>query len=258
MPIATWVLLRGLTRGRHHWAGFDHAFQAAVPSSKVVALDLPGNGDLFEARSPTSINEMAQSVRYQLQRLGLDEPVGVLAVSMGAMVATQWAQAWPEELAALVLVNTSMRPFSGVQQRLLAKNYPRLLKLIFGSANPASQEQAILHMTSNQAQHDVLSDWASLRRTQPVSSANALRQLWAAARFRANNWPPKVPTLILGSHRDNLVSAQCSVHLARAWGAELLMHHSAGHDLTLDAGDWVIAQVQRAFGDFAPGVDRAH
>jgi pimeloyl-ACP methyl ester carboxylesterase len=248
MAIATWILLRGLTRGRHHWAGFDRALEAAMPASRVLALDLPGNGELFEMQSPTCVADMVLNVRNQLQQCGAVGPVGVLAVSMGGMVATQWAQTWPKELALLVLVNTSMRPYSNPLQRLLAKNYLHLLSLPFASEKPVDQERTILKMTSNHAQLDVLDHWAQMRKSQPVSSMNALRQLWASARFRAHSSAPQMPTLILGSHGDSLVSPLCSMQLAKAWGVELRMHPSAGHDLTLDAGDWVLAEVQRACG----------
>ena len=42
----TWILLRGLTREASHWGAFAGDFQTALPQAKVVALDLPGNGQL--------------------------------------------------------------------------------------------------------------------------------------------------------------------------------------------------------------------
>ncbi|EER57837.1 hypothetical protein AcdelDRAFT_4590, partial [Acidovorax delafieldii 2AN] len=37
----------------------------------------------------------------------------------------------------------------------------------------------------------------------------------------------------------------CSLAIARHWQCALALHPQAGHDLPLDAPQWVIAQVQR-------------
>ena len=74
---------------------------------------------------------------------------------------------------------------------------------------------------------------------------NALRQLLAAARYSAPEAPPPVPVLLLASARDQLVSPNCSRTLARRWGVPLAMHPSAGHDLPLDDGPWVAAEIRR-------------
>jgi pimeloyl-ACP methyl ester carboxylesterase len=70
-----------------------------------------------------------------------------------------------------------------------------------------------------------------------------LRQLWAAARYRAPAQAP-APTLILASRNDALVDPSCSEELARRWRVPVRMHASAGHDLTLDDPDWVVDQIR--------------
>jgi hypothetical protein len=80
-----------------------------------------------------------------------------------------------------------------------------------------------------------------------VSAANALRQLWAAARFVAPPAPPRARVLVLTSARDGLVDTRCSLALARAWRCEIESHPWAGHDLSLDDAPWVIDQVRRRF-----------
>jgi alpha-beta hydrolase superfamily lysophospholipase len=97
----------------------------------------------------------------------------------------------------------------------------------------------------------VLDDWARLRAARPVSTSNTLRQLMAAARFRPSMPPPAVPLLVLASGRDALVDSRCSLQLARRLHAEVAVHPSAGHDLTLDDGPWVVAQIGRWLGPAA-------
>ncbi len=190
-----------------------------------------------------SVQGMVAHCRAELARQHFSPPYRVLAMSLGAMVAVAWAHEYPQEIAANVLINTSMRPFSTIDQRLLPVNYGALLKLIVSGATPEDWERTILRITSNHAVDDVLPIWLELRRQCPVSRVNALRQLVAAARFRASVAKPAAATLVLASALDHLVSVECSKALVRAWHCTLSLHPSAGHDLPLDDGQWVIAKV---------------
>jgi pimeloyl-ACP methyl ester carboxylesterase len=242
----TWLLLRGLTRETGHWAGFGEALWQGLPHANVVALDLPGNGALHAARSPGSIAEMVADCRAEVARRGLHGPLYLLAMSLGAMVATEWAYRAPQELAGCVLINTSFAPLSPFYRRLRPRNYVRLLRLAVGRAGPELWEQAILAMTSNRAEAlaPVLPAWTALRRQHPVRAGNALRQLLAAARYRVRPKAPAVPLLLLGSEQDRLVDVRCTLAAAQRWGSPVRLHPWAGHDLPLDDPDWVIAQVQ--------------
>lgn len=242
-PNNTWIFLRGLARESRHWGRFLAAFQQALPDSTVITLDLPGNGHLNQQRSPLSIQTMVAHCRAELVLQDIKPPYQVLAMSLGGMVSVAWAQAYPQEIAAQVLINTSMRPFSLFYQRLRPQNYCRLLKLLLSRASPETWERTILEITSNRSTADVLPDWLALRQSRPVASANVLRQLLAAARFSANQQAPKAPTLVLASLQDRLVAVACSQTLAQRWACPLRLHPSAGHDLTLDDSLWVALQV---------------
>jgi len=239
----TWILLRGLTRESRHWGSFTGQFQQAFPAATVLALDLPGNGLLNGQRSPSLVAAMVEQCRAQLQQQLIEPPYKVLAMSLGAMVSVAWSQAYPQEVAAQVLINTSMRPLNAFYQRLQPKHYARLLQLLLTGATPDAWERAILRMTSNQADASVLALWRNLRLQHPVTAANALRQLLAAARFQADPAAPEAATLLLVSVRDQLVSPACSIAWAKQWQCPLKTHPRAGHDLPLDDGHWVIAQV---------------
>ena len=78
-----------------------------------------------------------------------------------------------------------------------------------------------------------------------MTAGNGLRQLLAAARYRASPVAPGARTLLLGSQHDQLVSSACSRAIAKAWGLPLHVHPSAGHDLPLDDPQWVIDEVLR-------------
>jgi len=243
----TWVLLRGLTRERGHWGDFPDRLRAAFPGSRVLTPDLPGNGHLNRQASPPCVEAMADAVRATLKAEGIAPPYAVLAMSLGAMVTVAWASRHPEELARMVLINTSLRPFSPFWHRLRPQRYASLLRLALLPASPRAREAAILRATTRCVAHPspVLDHWEALRAAHPCSMRNALRQLFAAARFRAPRQAPAVPTLLLCGRGDALVNSRCSDAIAKAWHSPLAAHPEAGHDLPLDDADWVIAQLVR-------------
>lgn len=252
--MSDWVFLRGLTRESAHWGDFPVRFESALPGARVHPIDLPGNGLRCAEQSPATVADMVADGRAQLQRLGITAPVHLLALSLGAMVATQWLHSAPQDIASAVLVNTSMRPFSPLHHRMQVHNLPTLLRLVVGHPSPDTAERLIWRMTSRQSTVDeaVLARWIAARRQHPVQAANALRQLLAAARFRASAGLPPRPVLLLTSRGDRLVNSRCSDALAQAWGCPLAQHPDAGHDLPLDDPDWVIAQVRDWAGRLKP------
>ena len=157
------------------------------------------------------------------------------------MVAVEWMQQAPAEISMAVLINTSLRPYCRLTQRLRVSAWPPLLAIASRARTPRAAEQRILRLTSHRetAIAEVLDDWTRWRCTHPVSAGNALRQLAAAARFRAV--PPSPPTrvLLLASRSDQLVDVACSRQIAAAWHCELREHPWAGHDLPLDDGPWI-------------------
>jgi len=246
--VSTWVLLRGLTRESGHWGAFPDVLRERLPDgAQVLALDLPGNGRLNQAGSPARIEATMQACRQQLQALGIAPPYHLLAMSLGAMVAVDWAVRHPQELAGCVLINTSLRPFSPWYQRLRPANYAPLLRLLLARQTPRQREETILRLTTRHppAAAAVVDQWTALRQARPVSRSNALRQLLAAARYRAPVQAPAVPLLVLTSQCDALVDPRCSRQLAQQWRAQVAQHPSAGHDLPLDDGPWLADQVSR-------------
>ncbi len=259
---ACWVLLRGLTREARHWGTFPQALaaDALAGSAAVLPIDLPGNGEFFEAVSPTSVRGMVEAVREQLAQRGQAPPYHLLAMSLGGMVATDWALRYPGEVRALVLINTSMRPLGRLTERLRPGrwfgNWARLALLALRWP-PASHtttrlvhaEQTVHALTCRRlsSRDDDIADWMHIRRTAPVSRTNASRQLLAAAAFSSMD-KPACPVLVLSSAADALVHPRCSGRLAAAWRAEARQHPWAGHDLPHDDAPWVCRQVGEWLG----------
>ncbi len=238
------MLLRGLARESAHWGAFPELLRRRLPGASIATIDLPGTGALHAARSPARVEAMTRHCRQQLGEIGFDAPVYLIALSLGAMVAVDWADRHPDELAGCALINTSLRAVSPWFWRLRPSSYPAFLAGL-AAANVRSREARILRLTSRDPHQDdgLLDRWAAIARTRPVSRANALRQLWAAARYRTPVTTPAVPLLLVASLADRLVDPRCSQQLALNWNAALLLHPDAGHDLPLDDAPWLADQV---------------
>ena len=240
--MTTWVLLRGLSRESRHWGRFPETLQQAVGAA-VVAIDLPGNGRRNGEASPATVAGMVAACRQQLDERRLAPPYHLLALSLGGMVAVDWALGQPEEVAGAVLINTSLRPFNPFHHRLRPANYPALAGLLL-EPDAGRREGTILRLTSNRPiDPQTLAEWTAWARQYPVTPGNSLRQLLAAARFVVPAKPPAVPFLVLGCAGDRLVDVRCSRQLAWHWQTAYAEHPTAGHDLPLDDGAWLARQV---------------
>ena len=240
--MSAWILLRGLTREGRHWGSFPEQLriEAGLDADNVTLLDLPGNGRDNALPAPLSVADMVTFVRSRAADAGMTPPYSLLAMSLGGMVATDWAQQYPEEIERLVLINTSMRPFCAVSERLRIAAWPKLARAAASWAEPLRCEEIIHSLTCNRVDtfDDDLVAWTTIRKTAAVSAANALRQLWAAARFHADDRPPGCPTLLLSSKSDKLVDPVCSARIAARWHAAHMQHPWAGHDLPHDDPAW--------------------
>ncbi len=247
----TWVLLRGLTREARHWGDLPHQLTKQLPPlpngspREVTTLDLPGNGEFFAVRSPPTVRAVTEFVRAALQGRGCQPPYTLVAMSLGGMVAADWAQHEPEEISGLVLVNSSMRPFSRTTERLRPSAWPTLALLAARWRSDTYAERVIHQLTCNNTvdREKDLAAWVQIRVSAPVRAGNAVRQLRAAAAFSVAASKPACPLLVLSSAADRLVHPSCSVRLANAWQAAHQQHPWAGHDLPHDDPAWVCRQI---------------
>jgi pimeloyl-ACP methyl ester carboxylesterase len=238
------VLLRGLAREQAHWGDFIGQLQATV-TNPVLALDLPGVGQALHQSSPASIHLIVDQLRQQLATIQ-QGPCHLLAMSLGAMVAMAWAAEYPAEIASLLLINSSCAQLTPFYQRLKWQSYPKVLQALFAST--MLQEQLILQLTANNVRQrqQQLSHWQQIALTRPVRKLNVLRQLFAASRFQLPE-KPQCPVLLLASRADRLVDWQASQRIAERWQVPLVLHSSAGHDLALDAPQWVLQQAKQFY-----------
>jgi len=235
----TFILIRGLLREQRHWGQFIPSLKQQFPTARIISLDIPGNGSLYQQTSPNTIAGLTESLRQQLPHRS---QLHLIAISMGGMIAIDWMNCYPTEIKSTVLINSSLANYSPFYQRLKWQNYPAIFKQIF---QPAQQiEPLILNLTSNKYQGDteLLKSWGQWRKQFPVSTKSAFNQLWAAARFKCST-KPLHPLLIAASKKDKLVDYRCSLALQKQWQSDYIEHDSAGHDLPLDDPDWMAQSI---------------
>ena len=246
-----WVLLRGLVREQRHWGDFPEILQSYYPEDKIVLYDFPGNGQRYKEKSETTIIDMVDDVRSHLSDKSIQQPVHIIALSLGGMVAIEWINKYPDECVTATLISTSLRGLNPFYQRLLPSTYPSVFYSLLFSKDARQNEEASLKLISNIVANDkakkeqTINRWVAYAEQCPVSGLNGLRQLLAATRFRVPKGRPKIPMLVLSSSQDHLVSPECSVSLAKYWNLPIHTHDESGHDIPLDDGDWVCRKISQ-------------
>ena len=241
----TWILLRGLTREHRHWGNFPQLLQSAIPQAKIITPDLPGSGIHHKQTCPGSIKDILEFIRADIEIQQFKKPVYILGLSMGAMIGIEWLRQYPQECAAALLMNTSLKGLNPFYQRLRPGNYWKILNGLFVTNNIRARENIIFNLTCNlnQNRDTIINNWISYASEHPVSKLNALRQLIAATKYRIPEQKPEPPILLLSSLGDRLVNPQCSQSLAQHWSLALKSHLTAGHDLTQDDATWVCKEI---------------
>lgn len=243
--MTSWIFLRGLTREARHWGELPALWQQHG-LGRLLTLDLPGNGTQHAMPVPATVSGMRDAAR-KLAAESVQGPYRILAMSLGAMVATDWAQTYPEEVAGLVLINTSMRPFCAITERLRPDTWAALLGMARHWHDRVRCERTIHRLTCERldTRDTDLAEWVTIAQSAPVSRSAATRQLVAAARFEAQPTRPACPTLLISSTTDRLVNPICSHHLQSAWQVPHTQHPWAGHDLPHDDPQWLCETVAK-------------
>ena len=241
-----WLLLRGLARESAHWGDFIPLLQATFPDANVTMLDLPGTGRFHKEVSPRTIEAITGAVRRRAFDNGcLQQPVTILAISLGAMVAWEWMRRYPDDICGASLINTSFADLSPFYHRLRWQSYGKFAALVM-KRNVGNRESAILQLVSNRRDQDeqIRQAWKKIQNQRPISLKNSFRQIIAAASYRPGDTKHMQPILLINGKGDRLVAPICSESIHKKWNLELRSHFWGGHDLTLDDGAWVALQLK--------------
>jgi pimeloyl-ACP methyl ester carboxylesterase len=246
-----WLLLRGLIRESRHWLDFPDYFAKHVVSrdghqTEVLFVDLPGFGTQNEAPVPETVPAFVDDMRARLRpQLHDGEKIGICAVSLG-MVALSWLARFPEDFHCGVIINSSLGDVSPLWHRMRPKNWPNIFRAPFMSA--AKRERMLLSMTRHQGDLDKdAARYAEIASDVVPKPKNAVAQIRAAIKVKSPT-SITVPTVVLASVADELVSWRCSEAIAKRLSLPLKLHDgtgkdAAGHDLPVDQPGWVCDRI---------------
>lgn len=251
-----WLLLRGLSREQRHWGAFPDILRQKLPGATLHFLDLPGAGTEAHRPSPVTVRGIMEDVRARWLplRAANKGPWGLLAMSLGGMVAMQWCADHPGDWARVALANTSAANVGRPWDRMSPRAVFTVVRVMF-ERDPVARERRVLSLVTRRRRDlDIVArQWAAIQRERPVSRLNVVRQLRAATVFRA---PERlsVPALLLAGGRDVLASPACARALASRFGAPLHVEPESGHELSLDAPDWLAERLGAWEGQMLAGV----
>ncbi len=238
-----WVLIRGIVSEEFHWGDFVPLMKKHFKKDLVVTADIIGNGKSFKKTTPLSVAQNIQGLRLQAPG---KKPKILVGFSLGGMLALEWAHAYPEEVAGVVLINTSLND-SKFYHRFQWAAWLQLFKAS-QPKNSAIKEELILSLITdlpNKKIQTLAKEWQARSARYPVRLENLFRQLWLASQISQRQKPPTMPLLILLSEKDKIVHPSCSRKMAAKWKLPMKTHPRAGHDIALEDPQWVLRQLDR-------------
>lgn len=249
MSLKLVVGIRGLIRGNFHWNDFPDVLKQVAPDIHFVPLEMAGNGARVSETSHIDPIKAVEDFRNELLTWKKSHPefqsakVGVLAFSLGGMIALKWAELYPGEIDQLIVVNSSLKQYSSFHQRLIPKNYFHIFKNL-GFGGIVQQEEVTLGLSSNdpemiQKNLPKFIDYASKNR---VRHSNFLRQLMMASRVVITK-PLSIKPIFICSRKDRMVSKVCSEVLAEKFNGPIHFNESAGHDISFDQPAWLAEKI---------------
>ena len=232
------VLLHGYTGHARSWDAFA---EAMTDRYRVLALDQRGHGETAWAPADQyGVDDMAADLTAFVQALGLDT-FTLLGLSMGGMVAIDYAGARPAALSALVIVDIgpeivasgSNRIQTGQQASDVFENREAAF-IASRAANALPPEADLRHRVDYNLMRTADGRW-TWRYDRALRSPATLRRRDAAAGWAACA-QINVPTQIIRGELSDILSPEIAERMmATIPDARLDTVGKAGHSIPLDA-----------------------
>ncbi len=238
------VLLHGYTSHARSW---DHFAQAMTDRYRVLALDQRGHGETaWTGADQYGIDQMADDLAAFVSAQGL-KAFTLLGLSMGGMVAMEYAGRRPKELAALVIVDIGPEIVaagaSRIQTGVRASDVFASREAAFAAAralNARPPEDHHRHRVYNSLMRTGDGAW-TYRYDRALRSPSNLRRRDTETGWRscANI---AVPTLLIRGDDSDILSPEVAQRMVETIpDARLALVADSGHAVPLDAPDGFLA-----------------
>lgn len=200
---------------------------------RAIVFDNRGIGRSDSPQGPYPIEEMASDAKAVLDAAGVDK-AHVLGVSMGGMIAQEFALHYPDRLKSLVLCCTAaggpnaVRAESGVMDALMMR----------GNMSPEEGARALIPFIYDPGTpRDRIEEDLRVRLKNYPSSESYFAQVGGIMKFEADSRLDqiRVPTLVVHGDHDRLVPPGNGERIAqRIPGAKLVIIKNASHIFITD------------------------
>lgn len=224
------LLIMGLSWASCMW----HRTRPALSTScRTVALDNRGVGQSDVPPGPYSITTMASDAAAVLDAAGIRR-AHIFGVSMGGMIAQEFALQYPQRVQSLILGCTA----AGGPTALLAEPAVLMtLQAISGMAPEQAAEAAVPFLYDPGTPRSLIDEDIATRRPWFATKEGYLAQLQAIIAWEGYSRLPQiaVPTLVIHGTSDRLVPpGNGKIIAARIPGAKLVLLEQAGHIFSTD------------------------
>jgi 3-oxoadipate enol-lactonase len=222
----TLTMIRGLGSDLSAWSPQIPEF---AKHFRTIVLDNRGAGRTDKPDGPYSIRQMAQDVNGVLEALNIKR-TAFLGISMGGMIAQEFAIAWPERLSCLILGCTT---FGGPEAIPASRE---ILNAILAGPDADEktrrlQEQALFCDDTIMNRRDVITAFAETRGRFPIPQRSLALQ---AAALRGHDTADRLhqiqtPTLVITGTEDRLIPPENSRLIAARIPRAILTKLPGGH-----------------------------
>jgi pimeloyl-ACP methyl ester carboxylesterase len=222
----TLTLIRGMGADLMSWFAQLPEFSRHF---RTLVFDNRGAGRTDKPDAPYSTRQMASDVKNLLDTLHI-EHTALLGISLGGMVAQEFAIHYPHKLSCLILGCTS---FGGPQSVPFPAQFLNAVRAgpTFDGEVRKLQEQAMYSEETIRGRRDVIAAHAESRRMFPMPEFALTRQAEALLSHDAAGrvGEIQVPTLVITGREDRLIPPANSRLLAQRIPGAILEELPGGH-----------------------------
>jgi pimeloyl-ACP methyl ester carboxylesterase len=200
---------------------------------RTIALDNRGVGQSDVPPGPYSIALMASDAAAVLDAAGIPS-VHVFGVSMGGMIAQEFALQYPARVQSLILGCTAA---GGPSAKRAEPAAIEMLKASSRMSREQAAEAAIPFIYDAATPRSLINEDIAQRRAWPPNPAGYLAQLQAILAWESFSRLPQItaPTLVIHGKADRLVPpGNGEMIAARIPGAQLVLLEGASHLFSTD------------------------
>lgn len=235
-PVA--ILLHGLGGSRIGW---EPQLAALSTTHRVIAWDAPGYGGSNPV-SDCTFDAYVESVASLMATVSPDQPVDLIGMSFGGMIAQYTAARYPERIRTLTLLCTS--PKFGLDGTDPDEWRAARLSGLEAAGSPAAVAPAILASLVGAGNEHVIPE--AVRAMERVPLRGLLDSLSTIVDHDTRELLPtiEIPTLVLvGSLDEETPPAYAQAIVDLMPNAHLCVIDDAGHLLNLEAADVVSYEI---------------